>query len=206
MPIFSELEYEMQEMIVKEENILIPMVTEDFTDEDWMMITDEMDDIGYCIVKPMAKWEPARAKSEMAEESKMQTNRIQLGTGSLSHKELDIILDSLPLELTFVDKDNIVQYYNNQPGEKLLGRTPSAIGRDVMNCHPPKAHETVTQLMQDLRDGKKDKQAAWYRRKDGVMVYITYAAVRDEEGEFLGILEYVQDITELVEIEGEIAM
>lgn len=203
MPIFSELEYEMQEMIVKEENILIPMVTEDFTDEDWMMIADEMDDIGYCIVKPMAKWEPARAKSEMAEESKMQTNRIQLGTGSLSHKELDIILDSLPLELTFVDKDNIVQYYNNQPGEKLLGRTPSAIGRDVMNCHPPKAHETVTQLMQDLRDGKKDKQAAWYRRKDGVMVYITYAAVRDEEGEFLGILEYVQDITELVEIEGE---
>src|SRR5699024_11599677 len=112
--IFSELEYEMQEMIVKEENILIPMVTEDFTDEDWMMIADEMDDIGYCIVKLMAKWEPARAKSEMAEESKMQTNRIQLGTGSLSHKELDIILDSLPLELTFVDKDNIVQYYNIQ--------------------------------------------------------------------------------------------
>ena len=203
MPIFSEFEYEMQEMIVKEENILIPMVTEDFTEEDWIAIADEMDEIGYCIVKPMAKWEPDRAKPKENKESEIQTERIQLGTGSLALKELDIILDSLPLELTFVDKDNIVQYYNNQPGEKLLSRTPSAIGRDVMNCHPPKVHETVTQLMQDLREGKKDKQSAWYRRKDGIMVHITYAAVRDETGEFLGILEYVQDITELNQIEGE---
>lgn len=203
MPIYSEFEYEMQEMIVKEENILIPMVTEDFTEEDWLTIADEMDEIGYCIVKPMAKWEPVRAKQAINEETETRTGRIQLGTGSLSPKELDIILDSLPLELTFVDKDDIVQYYNNQPGEKLLGRTHSAIGRDVMNCHPPKVQATVTQLMQDLRNGKKDKQAAWYRRKDGIMVHITYAAVRDETGEFLGILEYVQDITELVEIEGE---
>src|SRR5699024_163610 len=147
--IFSEFEYEMQEMIVKEENILIPMVTEDFTEDDWITIAEEMDEIGYCIVKPMAKWEPVRAKPEMDQESEIQTGRIQLGTGSLSHQELDIILNTIPLELTFVDKDNIVQYYNNQPGEKLLGRTPSAIGRDVMNCHPPKVHETVTQLMQD---------------------------------------------------------
>src|SRR5699024_5202076 len=106
MPIFSEFEYEMQEMIVKEENILIPMVTEDFTEEDWIAIADEMDEIGYCIVKPMAKWEPDRAKPKENKESEIQTERIQLGTGSLALKELDIILDSLPLELTFVDKDN----------------------------------------------------------------------------------------------------
>src|SRR5699024_11970942 len=91
MAMFSEFEYEMQEMIVKEENILIPMVTEDFTEDDWITIAEEMDEIGYCIVKPMAKWEPVRAKPEMDQESEIQTGRIQLGTGSLSDQELDSI-------------------------------------------------------------------------------------------------------------------
>jgi hypothetical protein len=167
------------------------------------MIADEMDEIGYCIVKPLAKWEPERVEVQNEVVEPDSKNRLPLGTGSLSLKELDLILDLIPLELTFVGKDNIVKYYDNGDEEKLLGRTPSAIGRDVMNCHPPKVHETVTQLIKDLEEGKKDKQAAWYKRKDGIFVHITYAAVRDEAGEFLGILEYVQDITELSEISGE---
>lgn len=203
MPIYSEMEYEMQEMIVKEENILIPMVTETFTEDDWITIADEMDEIGYCIVSPLAKWEPKREDSENILEEPDLDGRLPLGTGSLSLKELDLILDLIPLELTFVGKDDIVKYYDNGEGEKLLARTPTAIGRDVMNCHPPRVHETVSQLIKDLKAGKKDKQVAWYQRKDGIFVHITYAAVRDEEGEFLGILEYVQDITELKNITGE---
>lgn len=203
MPIYSEMEYEMQEMIVKEENILIPMVTETFTEDDWITIADEMDEIGYCIVSPLEKWEPKREDLENLLEEPDLDGRLPLGTGSLSLKELDLILDLIPLELTFVGKDDIVKYYDNGEGEKLLARTPTAIGRDVMNCHPPRVHETVSQLIKDLKAGKKDKQVAWYQRKDGIFVHITYAAVRDEEGEFLGILEYVQDITELKNITGE---
>lgn len=204
LPIFSELEYEMQEMFVKEENILLPMVTEIFTEEDWSAIADEMDEIGYCIVKPFSPWQPKRTQNKKEEKKEIVNlkERLPLGTGSLSLKELNIILDLLPLELTFVDKENVVQYNNNNPGEKLLPRTPSAIGRDVMRAHPPKSQDIVTQLIQDLRDGTKDIQDAWYQKGE-TLVYITYVAVRDEAGEFLGILEYVQDITELSQIEGE---
>lgn len=202
LPVFSEFEYEMQEMFVKEENILIPMVTEEFDEADWIAIADEMDAIGYCIVKPLAKWEPEQVDIPEAEASLDIQNRLPLGTGSLSLKELNLILDMLPLELTFVDKENVVQYFNNQPGEKLLGRTPTAIGRDVMKCHPPKSQDIVTQLIKDLRDGAKDIQKAWYKKGE-TLVYITYAAVRDEDGKFMGILEYVQDITEISEIKGE---
>lgn len=204
LPIFSELEYEMQEMFVKEENILLPMVTEIFTEEDWVIIADEMDEIGYCIVKPFSQWRPKRVqdKKEEKEEIVNLKERLPFGTGSLSLKELNIILDLLPLELTFVDKENVVQYYNNNSGEKLLPRTPAAIGRDVLHAHPPKSQDIVTQLIQDLRDGIKDLQDAWYQKGER-LVYITYVAVRDEAGEFLGILEYVQDITELSQIEGE---
>ena len=201
MALFSEFEYEMQEMIVKEEKILIPMVSETFTKDDWISIAEEMDEIGYTIVQPLAKWKYER--TEVGQEEVSQEDNLPLGTGSLSLKELDLILDLLPLELTFVDKDEIVRYYDNGEAEKLLPRFPSAIGRDVMKCHPPRVHDTVSQLIADLKAGKKDKQAAWFKRGDGVFVYIEYIALRDEAGEFLGILETVQDITELAEITGE---
>ena len=202
MPLFSELEYEMQEMFVKEENILIPMVTEAFNEDDWIAIADEMDEIGYCIVEPLEKWKPVRQKEEVdiTEEAK---GRLKLGTGSLSHKELDLILNKLPLEITFVDKDHIVKYYDNGPEEKLLARTPSAIGRDMLNCHPPRVHETVKQLVHDLETGVKDSQQAWYKREDGVFVFIDYIAIRDEEGSFLGILETVQDISKFTKLDSD---
>lgn len=202
MPLFSELEYEMQEMFVKEESILIPMVTEAFNEDDWIAIADEMDEIGYCIVEPLEKWQPVRQKEEVdiTEEAK---GRLKLGTGSLSHKELDLILNKLPLEITFVDKDHIVKYYDNGPEEKLLARTPSAIGRDMLNCHPPRVHETVKQLVHDLETGVKDSQQAWYKRDDGVFVFIDYIAIRDEEGSFLGILETVQDISKFTKLDSD---
>lgn len=202
MPLFSELEYEMQEMFVKEESILIPMVTEAFNEDDWIAIADEMDEIGYCIVEPLEKWKPVRQKEEVdiTEEAK---GRLKLGTGSLSHKELDLILNKLPLEITFVDKDHIVKYYDNGPEEKLLARTPSAIGRDMLNCHPPRVHETVKQLVHDLERGVKDSQQAWYKRDDGVFVFIDYIAIRDEEGSFLGILETVQDISKFTKLDSD---
>lgn len=202
MPLFSELEYEMQEMFVKEESILIPMVTEAFNEDDWIAIADEMDEIGYCIVEPLEKWKPVRQKEEVdiTEDAK---GRLKLGTGSLSHKELDLILDKLPLEITFVDKDHIVKYYDNGPEEKLLARTPSAIGRDMLNCHPPRVHETVKQLVHDLETGVKDSQQAWYKRDDGVFVFIDYIAIRDEEGSFLGILETVQDISKFTKLDSD---
>ncbi|HZK46416.1 MAG TPA: DUF438 domain-containing protein [Atopostipes sp.] len=202
MPLFSELEYEMQEMFVKEESILIPMVTEAFNEDDWIAIADEMDEIGYCIVEPLEKWKPVRQKEEVDinEEAK---GRLKLGTGSLSHKELDLILNKLPLEITFVDKDHIVKYYDNGPEEKLLARTPSAIGRDMLNCHPPRVHETVKQLVHDLETGVKDSQQAWYKRDDGVFVFIDYIAIRDEEGSFLGILETVQDISKFTKLDSD---
>lgn len=201
LPLYTELEYEIQEMIVKEEEIMIPMISDVFTIDDWIRIKDETEEFGYCIVEPTAEWEVERV--EMAEDSGEEVGgNIQLGTGYLTLEEVNLMLDLLPLELTFVDKDDVVKYFNNQEEPKILARTPNAIGRDVMNCHPPKSYEIVEQLIDDLKSGKKDKEVAWFQ-KGSTYVHITYVAVRDEQGEYLGILEYVQDITEIVGIEGE---
>lgn len=132
----------------------------------------------------------------------MMEKELKLGTGSLTMNEVNRILNKLPLELSFVDKNHIVQYFNDIPGEKLFVRTSNTIGRDMLMSHPPKSKPMVEKLLSDLKTGVKDTQSAWYPKEDGTIVHITFTAVRDE-GEFLGVLEIVQDITDITKLDGD---
>ena len=190
---------EMLEMIQKEENILIPMVEQVFHVDDWETIASQSPDYGYCIVKPEKEWAVKKSFSPVKEETQVESEGdIPLSTGSLSLKELNFILNLLPMELSFVDAQNIVKYYNEGNGEeKIFKRTPSAIGRDVILCHPPRVHETVQTIFEQLKSKQKEKEEMWFKTEDK-MVHVTYHAVWDEEGKYMGCLEYVQDIKPLV--------
>ena len=190
---------EMLEMIQKEENILIPMVEQVFHVDDWETIASQSPDYGYCIVKPEKEWAVKKSFSPVKEETQVESEGdIPLSTGSLSLKELNLILNLLPMELSFVDSQNIVKYYNEGNGEeKIFKRTPSAIGRDVILCHPPRVHETVQTIFEQLKSKQKEKEEMWFKTEDK-MVHVTYHAVWDEEGKYMGCLEYVQDIKPLV--------
>ena len=190
---------EMLEMIQKEENILIPMVEQVFHVDDWETIASQSPDYGYCIVKPEKEWAVKKSFSPVKEETQVESEGdIPLSTGSLSLKELNLILNLLPMELSFVDAENIVKYYNEGNGEeKIFKRTPSAIGRDVILCHPPRVHETVQTIFEQLKSKQKEKEEMWFKTEDK-MVHVTYHAVWDEEGKYMGCLEYVQDIKPLV--------
>lgn len=191
---------EMLEMIQKEENILIPMVEQVFHVDDWETIASQSPDYGYCIVKPEKEWAVKKSFSPVKEETQVESEGdIPLSTGSLSLKELNLILNLLPMELSFVDAQNIVKYYNEGNGEeKIFKRTPSAIGRDVILCHPPRVHETVQTIFEQLKSKQKEKEEMWFKTEDK-MVHVTYHAVWDEEENYMGCLEYVQDIKPLVE-------
>ena len=190
---------EMLEMIQKEENILIPMVEQVFHVDDWETIASQSPEYGYCIVKPEKEWAVKKSFSPVKEETQVESEGdIPLSTGSLSLKELNLILNLLPMELSFVDAQNIVKYYNEGNGEeKIFKRTPSAIGRDVILCHPPRVHETVQTIFEQLKSKQKEKEEMWFKTQDK-MVHVTYHAVWDEEGKYRGCLEYVQDIKPLV--------
>ena len=191
---------EMLEMIQKEENILIPMVEQVFHVDDWETIASQSPEYGYCIVKPEKEWAVKKSFSPVKEETKVESEGdIPLSTGSLSLKELNLILNLLPMELSFVDAQNIVKYYNEGNGEeKIFKRTPSAIGRDVILCHPPRVHETVQTIFEQLKSKQKEKEEMWFKTEDK-MVHVTYHAVWDEEENYMGCLEYVQDIKPLVD-------
>lgn len=191
------------EMIFKEESILFPMCLETLSEDEWIKVYEGSDEIGYTLIPPQIEWELKRVNIVKKEQDKgiTESGFIRFDTGVLSSKELNLMLNHMPVDFTFVDKDNVVKYFSNGK-ERIFARTKAIIGRTVENCHPPKSAHIVEKLVEDLRAGKKDSESFWIQMGDRFVV-ISYYAVRDENGEFMGTLEFSQDIAPLRALEGE---
>ena len=187
-----------EEMIFKEENIMLPMLLEVLTGEEWKHIADQSGEIGYCLIPEPPEWSPKEAKEPV---KAAQSADITLPTGYLSVKELTALLDTLPVDITFVGKDDTVRYFS-QSKERVFPRTKAIIGRKVTDCHPPASVHIVEGIVEDLRSGRKDHEDFWIRMGDKY-VYIRYYAVRDAAGEYLGVLEVTQDIAPVQQVAGE---
>ena len=128
--------------------------------------------------------------------------KIRLETGTLAFEELDAILNVLPVDVSFVDADDTVRYYNEPAGGRIFPRTKGVIGRKVQNCHPSKSVGKVEQILVDFRARRRDRAEFWIEL-GGKLIFIRYFPVRDREGVYLGCLEVTQDITDIKKIEGE---
>lgn len=188
------------EMIFKEENILLPMLIETLTQDEWKSIADESGEIGYLITN-VPKWEPAKEYKQAVEQQKTQDGVITLPTGVLKFEEVINMLDALPFDITFVDKDDVVKYFS-QGKERIFPRTKAVIGRNVSNCHPPASVHIVEKIVQDFKSGAKDHEDFWIKMGEK-FILIRYYAVRDDQGQYLGVLEVTQDIKPIQQITGE---
>ena len=192
-------------MIFKEENILFPMVLDTLNEDEWLNIASESSDLGYCLFEPKKEWTPVKTnveeKVQIQGEEQVGNGYHKFETGILSGEEIEAMLNTLPVDITFVDKDGTVKYFT-QGKERIFPRTKAIIGREVKNCHPPASVHIVEQIVADLKSGKKDNEDFWIKMGDK-FVLIRYFAVRDKNGAFLGTLEFTQDIKPIQEIHGE---
>lgn len=187
-------------MIFKEENILFPMSLDTLSESDWAKVYEETMDFGYCLIDPTDEWEP---KEELLQEAQyIQSDAIRLSSGAFSVKELEALFVHLPIDITFVDKDDKVRFFSHSP-KRVFERNRSIIGRDVRMCHPPGSVHIVEQIIEDFKSGREHKAAFWLSNFQGRFVYIEYSAVRSPEGEYLGVVEVTQDLTELRKLEGD---
>ncbi len=182
----------------KEENILFPMALELIGDVEWHEIKASMDDLGYCYFTPR---EAIGEKVASAKGAKEPEGEITFDIGSITQDELEALLNTLPVDITFVDKEDTVRYFS-QSKERIFPRAKAIIGRQVQQCHPQKSVHVVKQILDDFRDGRRDVAEFWIQLKER-LILIRYFAVRGKGGEYLGCLEVTQDITELKKIEGE---
>lgn len=189
---------ETSEMIFKEENILFPMALQILTEDEWIKIAHDGGDIGYCLASPDGFWKPELAEIEA---EAMSEGFIKLETGILTLKQLELMLNHLPVDITFIDQDDVVRYFSHGK-ERIFHRTKAVIGRTVQNCHPPKSVHVVENLLRDFKAGIKDIEDFYIKFRDKY-VYIRYFAVRDEKGEYMGTLEFTQNIDPIQAIQGE---
>ncbi len=190
-----------EDMIYKEEKILLPTALDLLTEEEWYLIYRETAEIGYCLYLPEFDWIPEGENIQEITGSSLSTGRIQMPTGSFGLEELIMAFSTLPLDFTFVDQDDTVRYFS--PGkDRIFERSRTILGRKVQYCHPPKSVHIVNQILADFKSGAQDQARFWIQMGPR-LVYIVYYALRDNEGNYQGTLEVTQDVTGIQALEGE---
>ena len=206
-----------RDLMQKEEFILYPtsmaLISADEFDE--MKSGDQ--EIGFAFFKvehkPTENKEEASAKVQDGFASELQSLLTKYGyaaqggnqlldvtTGKLSLEQINLIYQHLPVDISFVDENELVRFYSDT-NHRIFPRSKNVIGREVMNCHPRKSAHIVREVIDKLRSGEQDKAEFWINKPD-LFIYITYIAVRDKEGKFRGVLEMMQDCTHIRALEG----
>ena len=187
---FEAVLVRIDEMIYKEANILFPNCALNFSTEEWYDIYRDSKDYAECFGVPNGIW----AEAENAERMKAGAatdGEIVMPGGHLTVEQLTAMLNTIPLEISFVDTDNINRFFNEGP--KVFKRPGMAIGREVFSCHPPKIEQRVRRIIEEFRNGTLDQVPVWMN-KNGRTMLVTYMAVRDRDNNYLGTLELVQDM------------
>ncbi len=190
-----------EEMIYKENNILFPLCTDKFSEEVWMMIYYELPEYDY-LLGDYQIWHQAEEKreelkvigGELARDRKEEVDLKQdivLGSGHMSVEQILAVLNTIPMELTFIDDKDTNRFFSDHT--PLFKRPDMAIGRDFKSCHPPKAAFFAGNIIEEFRSGSRDKYE-FFRYLNDKPVYIRYLAVRDENGKYLGTLEAVEEL------------
>ena len=184
----------------KENNILFPTALKVIGEDEFKEIRHEFDELGYCCFTPESA-KKTTEKVELPTSTERTEGMVSFETGNLSHEAVQAIFNTLPVDVTFVDKDNKVRYFS-QSRDRIFVRTKAVLGRDVKQCHPQKSVHIVNQILEDFKAGKKDVAEFWINF-EGRLIHIRYFPVRNKKGEYLGCLEVTQDITKIKKIEGE---
>ena len=178
-----------EEMIYKEQNILFPICAVNFEDDEWFGIYHDAKDYADCFGVSSEIWEEAEKTTAPSKEP--ASGEIVMPGGHMTLEQLTALLNTIPMEITFVDADNINRFFNEGP--KVFKRPGMAIDREVFSCHPPKIEPMVRQIIDDFRNGRRDSVPVWME-KGGRSMLVKYMAVRDSQGKYIGTVELVQDM------------
>lgn len=195
---FSELVgrllFSMHGLVIKETLLLFPAASEVFSDDQLSDMLRQSFDFGFALIDP-----PARpAETDITEAASL---RVRTETGELSLDEALMLFNTLPVDISYVDENNLVRFFN-KAADRIFPRSPAVIGRHVKRCHPAASVHVVEQIIEAFRSGKQEKASFWIDLK-GRKVLIQYFALHSAEGAYRGVLEVSQDITGIRQLEGQ---
>ena len=186
------------DMTTREEKMLLPTSVKLLSNDEWIKMSKEEKEIGYVFIQNPPIWPVKESqKPDMAS----SLSSIFLQEGSLSQEQLNLFFSHLPFDVTFVDENDRVAFFN-KGAERTFLRSPGVIGREVKFCHPPKSVDTVLKILEAFKAGSKDSAEFWIIFNER-LIHIRYFALRDKDKKYKGVIEITQDITNIKKIEGE---
>lgn len=195
--LFNDLVENMHHMILLEETTLFPNALESLNKSDWKEVSLGDEEIGTMIevsyIHP--KDDVKKRKIEIKDDA------THYDEGYLTQSQINLIFKHLPVDITYVDENDKVTFYNNGD-ERIFPRSPGIIGREVRFCHPPKSVDTVLKILEEFKAGTKDSAQFWINFKER-FIHIRFFAIRDENKNYKGVMEITQDVTDIRNLEGE---
>lgn len=188
----------------KEEEILYPTSLKMITDEEFRNMRSGDDEIGYFLIEKPEGFLPEKKSEEAGKIENNDTAKsdiLDVKQGKLTLEQINLIFQHMPVDLSFVDENEIVKFYTDTK-HRIFPRSAGVIGRDVKNCHPRESVSSVLEIIDAFRSGEQDEVDFWLEM-NGKFIYIYYVAVRDENGKFKGVLEMMQDVTRIRSLEGK---
>ncbi|HCY43030.1 MAG TPA: hypothetical protein DHV48_17120 [Prolixibacteraceae bacterium] len=191
----GDIFFNMYAIKFREERILFPVASDFIPENKLNELFRESLEIGFPYINPEI------TAPEVLTHPGISSAEVDLKTGFLSAEQIRLVFNHLPVDITYVDENDKVKFFST-PEKRIFRRTNSIIGREVKNCHPPESVHVVEQIVEAFRNGTKDKASFWIQMK-GEFILIQYFAVRDEQGNYKGVVEVSQEITEIRELQGE---
>jgi PAS domain S-box-containing protein len=191
----GDIFFNMYAIKFRDERILFPMIQETVSEEKLNELLPEAIETGFPYINPSIE------KNIPNQDQTISGENVDLQTGFLSPEQIRMLFNHLPVDITFVDENNKVKYFST-PSKRIFPRTNAIIGRDVKNCHPPESVHVVEQIVEAFKKGERNEASFWIKMKEEY-VLIQYFAVRDENGNYKGVIEVSQEISEIQNIRGE---
>lgn len=193
-------------LLLIEETTLFPNSLKMLSKADWIQVRSGEEEIGWMLPQdppPFPKEEYIHPSQDFTkrELSFSLENTAHYDEGYMTVEQVNLLLKTMPLDITYVDENDKVIFYNRGE-ERVFPRSAGIIGREVKFCHPPKSVSTVLKILEEFRKGTKSESSFWINFK-GRLIYIRYFAVRDDKKNYKGVIEMSQDITDIKNIEGE---
>jgi len=189
-------------VIFREEYILHPFALDILQTSDFENMLTESFDIGFAYIKaPQSIKHNANKKDEEKIPGNFTENTVNLETGNLLPEQIVLMINNLPLDITFVDENDRVRFFSN-PKHRFFTRSKAILGRTVQNCHPHDSVHIVEEILKSFKNKEKDKARFWIQMK-GRFILIEYYALYDDDGNYKGTIEVSRDITEIKKLEGE---
>ena len=193
--------FQLHGLVQKQELIMYPSASEVLTNEDFNQMLLQSFDYGFAFIEDPKR--PSQTSMGIGTGGGLTPEEgiIKTETGTLTFEQMECIVNTLPVDITFVNADDKVAFFS-KPEERFFPRSVAIIGRDVRNCHPHESVHVVEKIIKNFKENKRDSEKFWIQMK-GMFVLIQYFAVRNRDGQYLGTLEVSQEISGIKSLQGE---